>query len=209
MRNSRTSQRSRAFRMASTSQRFLASRTSFMLTSALTSCQPVRSYDHPPIQAPVLDRLRDMAGADGLAPSQIGDRAGDLEDPIERPGGEAELLEGAVEHGTAGVVDHAPAAEVLRSHGGVDRGRGGGAETLLLEEARGLNPLGDDPSRLSGAGAQLPQADRRDLDVQVDAVEERAGHPAPVALDERGRAEALVAGVSEMAAGAGVHRGQQ
>jgi hypothetical protein len=60
---------------------------------------------HPPTQPPVLNRLRHMAGADGLAPSQIRDRTGDLQNPVERPGGEPELLEGAVEHGEAGVVD--------------------------------------------------------------------------------------------------------
>jgi hypothetical protein len=65
-----------------------------------------------------------------------------------------------------------------------------------LEEAGGGDSLGDDAGGLAGAGAQLTEADGGDFDVEVDAVEERAGDAAAVALDEGRRAEAGVPWIS-------------
>ena len=50
---------------------------------------------------------------------------------------------------------------------------------------------------------------RRNLDVQIDAIEQRAGHAGQVSLDQRRRARAVVQNVSIIAALAGIHcRGQ-
>ena len=61
----------------------------------------------------------------------------------------------------------------------------------------------------SAVGRQLPERHRRHLDVDVDAVEQRAADPAHVALDLRRRAVAGVPRVAEVAARARVHRRDQ
>jgi hypothetical protein len=151
------------------------------------------------IEAPVLNRLRQMCGADRVAPREVGDGAGYLEDTIERAGGEAQPLEGTVEEGAAGRIDGAEAAELLGAHGGVVRRRRAGPEALELEGASGGDAAGHRLRALARRGAQLLQADRRHLDVQVDAVEERPRDASAIALDERGRTAADVSRISQMA----------
>ena len=53
------------------------------------------------------------------------------------------------------------------------------------------------------------QADRRHFDLNVDAIEERAGDAGTIALDLQRRADAFFLRVGEKAAGARVHRGDQ
>ena len=65
---------------------------------------------------------------------------------------------------------------------------------MAADDSPGLGP----PQFLDG--------ERRRLDVEIDAVEQRAADARAVALDLRGRAAALMARVAEVAAGAGVHR---
>ena len=143
-----------------------------------------------------------MGGADLVAAGEVGDGAGNLEDAVEGAGGEAELLEGTVEQCAAGRVDGAETTERLGAHGCVDRCGGGGAEALPLDGAGGLHSGGDCRGGLGRTRAQLPKADRRDLDVQVDPVEQGTGDAAAIALDERRRAAAVVPRISQVAAGA-------
>ncbi len=57
----------------------------------------------PPVQPPVLDRLRGVIRADLLRDFQVGDRPRHLEDPVVRPGGEVEAVHRPLEH-----PDHRP-----------------------------------------------------------------------------------------------------
>ena len=66
-------------------------------------CLPPRS----PIQRTVLDRLGEVDRFDRRRGCQIGDRARHLEHPVERPGREAEALEGGVEKGLPGRIERA------------------------------------------------------------------------------------------------------
>jgi hypothetical protein len=122
---------------------------------------------------------------------------------VEGAGGEAEALECVVEEPLAGGVETAVAAQVVRGHGGVD-GVDGGAEASGLAGAGGVDPRGDGGGGLAGRSAELAERDRRHLDVQVDAVEERAGDAAAVALDQRRQAGAGMTRVAKMAAGTGL-----
>jgi hypothetical protein len=137
-----------------------------------------------------------VSGADGIAAGEVGDGAGDFEDAVEGAGGEAEALEGGVEEGAAGRLDGTEPAESLGSHGGVDRAAGRGPEALALEGTGGGDALGHEGGGLSRAAAELAQGDRGDLDVEVDAVEERAGDAGAVALDQRGWTATIEAWVS-------------
>ena len=64
--------------------------------------------------------------------------------------------------------------------------------------------------RFTGVFAgELLIAQRRHFDLNVDAVEQRAGYFGAVALDLQRRADAFLLRVGEKAAGAGIHRGDQ
>ena len=77
----------------------------------------------------------------------------------------------------------------------------------LLDAPRGLHP-GADGGRalLPVLSGQVGKLHRRHLDVQVDAVEQRAGHPRDVPLHRHLGAGAGDFGMAPVAAGAGVHR---
>ena len=87
------------------------------------------------------------------------------------------------------------------------------ALALHLALARGAHALRHLRRRLAvGQRHQLRRRDRRHLDLQVDAVEQRAGQPRLVTRDRVGRAAAGPAGGgegAEKAAGARVHRRDQ
>ena len=67
--------------------------------------------------------------------------------------------------------------------GRVYRNRGPAAETESLHSSSRQDPLRYYLSRLSPSAFQLPKSHCRYLHVQVDAVEQRARDPVPVALD--------------------------
>ena len=147
---------------------------------------------HPAIQTSVLDRLGDMRRTNTLAVIQVGDGAGELQDAVDGPGREAQAFEGGVEE-TAGVgLQDAIAVQVFGAHGGVGRG-GAVTEALLLDASRGEDSSGDLGARLTGWAFELLETQGGNLDVQVDAVEQRAGDARPVALDDAGMAATFVA----------------
>src|SRR3954471_20822275 len=87
---------------------------------------------------------------------------------------------------------------------GVEAGPVG--EPVPLANAGQFYPLSPDWAGLLRVRAdEVPVRDRGDLEVDVDPVEERARDPRPVALDIGLGAAADMHGVSEVAAGAGVH----
>jgi hypothetical protein len=79
-----------------------------------------------------------------------------------------------------------------------------------LAIAGGDDALTDRGGRLAGfAAAQLCERDGADVDVEVDAIEERAGEALPVALDRARAAGAFAGARIEPAARAGVGRGDE
>jgi transcriptional regulator with XRE-family HTH domain len=144
----------------------------------------------PPVERPVFDGFDDVRRLDLRLPCQIGDGSRDFEDAVEGTDGEAEAAEGVVEKLLAGAIDAA----------GVAGGGGGGAEAGELAVAGLLDALGDLGGGFAGGGAQLAQGEGGELDVEVDAVEERAGDAGAVALDGGGRTGTLVTGISQMPA---------
>ena len=61
----------------------------------------------PPVEAPVLDRLGDVGGGEVPGAGEVGQGAGDLQDPVDRPRREAEALEGGVEGRPDNVIFYA------------------------------------------------------------------------------------------------------
>ncbi len=83
-------------------------------------------------------------------------------------------------------------------------------EALALDGAGGGDPLGDRARRLRRGGQdQVGGRDRRHVDADVDAVEQRPGDARLIIVDAARAAPADVAGLAGHAAAAGVHRGDQ
>ena len=85
-------------------------------------------------------------------------------------------------------------------------------DSLAIEVAlaRDGHAARDDRARLAvGSASELARRHGGHLDLQVDAVKQRAADPALVAQDRVGRAAAVAAGVAELAARARIHRRNQ
>ncbi len=138
---------------------------------------------------------------------EVGDGAGEAEDFVVGAGAEAEFLAGLFEERFARFVEFAEFADFARGHAGV--GAVGGETGALVVAG------GDDLFAQVGAGgaglvgAEVAVGDGGDFDVNVDAIEERAGDAAHVGLDLARGAAALVARVAVVAAGTGVEGGDE
>jgi hypothetical protein len=142
-----------------------------------------------------------MDRPDRIASGQISDRSGDFENAIPGGRGQAELLEGRLEQTAAVGVEGTKPAYLLGSHPGVE-GKGVGSESIDLKAPRSGHPAGHLGRGLTGAAAQLVQADGRYLDVQVHAAHQRTGDPFAIATDESRAARARGPGITQMATGA-------
>ena len=170
------------------------------------------------VERAVLNGLGEVGDGDGGGAFEVGDGAGYLEDAVVGAGGEALLLHGALEQAFGVGGELAEGADLLGGHLGVGEdgatglagdGAGGGLEEAVVLELAGGEDAGADLGGAFGGGgaAELLVLHGGDLDVDVDAVEERARDLGDVALDH-GRGTHAVAGlVVEVAAGAGVHGG--
>jgi nickel/cobalt transporter (NicO) family protein len=122
------------------------------------------------------------------------------------------LLHGLLEEPGGGGVDGAVFTDLRVGHAGVARGKTGGR----IGETGGLAGAGGDDAGAQGGGGfarffrlDFGKRERGGFDVEVDAVEQRAGDAGAVALNLRRGAAALTFGVSQISAGTGVHRGDE
>src|SRR5207247_10392471 len=131
-------------------------------------------------------------------------REGDIETPAGSPGAEREPS-GRVTQQCIGVIGYAAErAAVSRYHArvGVDPRPAG--EAVALHGAGPIRPLAHRLARLSPALiGERAVLHRGYLEVDVDAVEQRAGHAREVAFHAERPAHAVVLRVSEIAAGTG------
>ena len=142
-------------------------------------------HTHPPIQTPVLNRLSQVLLADMLGVLEIGDGAGDLENPAVAAGGEAEALGDEFEEAVASFVRLAMFADEARRHlrVAVDAA---GAEAFFLNRAAGFYSQGNHFRRFGvGTIDKIEIFDGWDFDLDVDAIEERAGDSGTIALYSR------------------------
>ena len=146
---------------------------------------------------------------DVLLVGEIGDGTGDAEDLVVSPGGQAEFGKGLFEKLFAGVVELAMFSHKFGSHSGVKHG-------AIISEAYLLNLASLNDLLAQGfavaavvAAAQLAIRDRRDFDVDVDAVDKRAADPREVFVDLIWRTLARFVGIGEVATGARIHGGYE
>ncbi len=150
-----------------------------------------------------------MGDGELLCTFEIGDGARDFEDAVVGAGGEALLLHGALKQAFGVGAKFAVGADLAGGHLGVGEDLFAG----LLEPGSLAVAGGHDAGANfggafgGGSAAQLLILNGGHLDMDIDAVEERAGDLGDVALDHGRGAHALARFVVEIAAGAGIHGG--
>ena len=130
-----------------------------------------------------------MLGRDFLRRVQIRDGSGNFEDAIVSAGREAQAAHGHLQDPFARLVQRTQLSELLHGNVGVV------GSACLLDRPRLDHPLPD----LGGAGAvilppQFLKGQRRYLNVQIDAVEQRPANLPEIALNDAARASALAVG---------------
>jgi hypothetical protein len=162
-----------------------------------------------PIQAPVLDRLGEMLLTNGFTPLQVGNRSRHLEYPGKGAGGESQPVGDQFQHPVPGSVQFAVPPEMAGVHLGVAVNFRP-PEAISLDAPGAFHPTGNHCGtfRLGPVG-QVAIANRGNLHVEVDPVQKRSGDPGAVPLEHYRGAGALVSQISQVAAGARVHGGDQ
>jgi len=162
------------------------------------------------IAGAVLDRLGEVGHVDGVMTGEVGDRASEAEHAVERASGESEAADRGAEQLLAGAVDAAMGAHVGGRHHGVGVDAVAIAESTQLPCA-GIGDAGADArGGIGGGGAEeLAVGEGGHLDVEVDAVEQRTGDPAAIALNLTGVTDAAGVARAVEAAGTGIHGGDE
>lgn len=151
-----------------------------------------------------------MGGGDALLTGQVGDGARELEDAVVGPRREPQPLDRQLHEPLSFRVGLAVARDERDPHVSVGVNAGDSGEARALHSPGGFDSLADLNRRFSlRFFCEFFPGKSRHLDVDVDAVEERTRDARAVALDQLGGAGARFRGVSQVAAGAGIHRRRQ
>ena len=157
-----------------------------------------------------MDGFADVVRGDAVAGCQIGDGAGDFENAVVGTGAEVEILHGMAEHFEGGVVEGAEFFDLAVRHPGIGGGFSLTGEPVFLDTTRLKNAIEDFCGRLGRAATrELLECHGRRFDMDVDAVEERAGDAVAITLDLNAGATALALRITVKSARAGVHRGNE
>jgi hypothetical protein len=142
-----------------------------------------------------------VGGLDFFGTGKIGDGAADFEDAAVGASAQAQFVDGGFEQSLRVVIHGAITLDVSRAHLGVGMD-GFFLKALELDVTRTIDPLANELRRFAGiAAGEILIADRRHFDLNVDAVEERAGDARAIALDLQRRADAFLLRIGEKAAG--------
>lgn len=154
-----------------------------------------------------MDGLGEVIFPDGVGGVEVGDGAGDFKDAVVGAGGEEHVAHGEVQDFLGVGVEGASVADLAGSHLAIVADGAVAAETVPLAVAGGLDAGADDGGGLAFCGVgESGDLDGGDLDMEVDAVEERPGEPGHVAPDLIGGGARFRCG---FAIGGGVHGGDE
>ena len=139
------------------------------------------------VAAPIPDRLRHVRPEDVVAAGQIGERPRHAQDPMHRARRELQQVDRVLEHRLVVRRESADGLGLRLIEAGVEPAR-----TPQLGCAGADDAAAD---RLAGfarwrVGTQFGRRQARDVEVQVDAFEQRAGDLGAIALDRIGVAAA-------------------
>lgn len=160
------------------------------------------------VEGAVLDGLVEVRERDLGGILQIGNGAGDLEDPIVSAGGEVEIEHGALELLAGRGIEGTMLFDLAVKHAGIDARKSVrvGMEALDLVLAGGGNALADGGGGFARrGGVELLDAEGRCFDMEIDPVEKRAGNAGAVATDLIGMATTGMTRIAEVAARTGIH----
>src|SRR3989475_8029709 len=202
VRNSLLSRHKRAARRRAL--RFVASE---LRSNMLGAGSAARLPQPAPVQTPVLNRLAHVLRLELGRAAQVRDRPRDLENAVIRPRRAREPGDRGTEQRGGALRPAAERPDVARRHVRVRIDPGPAGESLPLHHPRAIHPL---PHRLARLAPALVRErailHRWDLQVDVDAVEQRTRDAGEIALDPDRPAYAIVLGIAEVAAGTGIHR---
>jgi len=151
--------------------------------------------------AAVLDGFRDIRFSDRRTAGKVGHRPREFEHPVKCARRPAQACAGGLEAGQAAFVGHAPALDVAGIEFGI-----GLALARQGQAARAFDALRDRAAGLAARGCgECFLRHCRHLDLYIDAIEQGARQPMPIAFDGVGRATASDARMPMMAARARVH----
>ena len=156
------------------------------------------------VEGSILDGLGKVGHGQALRSVEVGDSPRHLEDAVVGAGGESLLLHGTLEQPLGVGAELAVGADLTRGHLRIRVDLLAIlAEAFALALARGENSFADLGGAFGGgAPAQFLVLNGGNLNVNVDAVEQRAGDLGDVALDHRRGAHAFARFVVEVSAGA-------
>jgi hypothetical protein len=151
-----------------------------------------------------LDGFGDVVCLDLVAILEVGHGAGDAQDPVIGAGGEPDAGDGILHLFLGFGIQFAEAAQSARRHLriAVDAER---LEALALQVARSKDALANRGGFFRPfVLGQLFVFHRGHLDVQIDPIEQRAGHARQVPLNQRRCAGAIVQHITKVSALAGM-----
>ena len=161
------------------------------------------------VRVAVLDGLGKMGGGNGFCAVQVGDGARHPQDAVVGACGKAHTGKGGFQKFFAGGVQRTGFGDGGGGHMGV-AGDACAREAAQLDGACGVHPRLDHRRRFRRfPAAHRLEFHRGDADVEVDAVQQRAGDLFGVFFRVPVGAGAAAAGMSPPAAAAGIHRADQ
>jgi hypothetical protein len=150
-----------------------------------------------------------VGGLDFFRTGEIGDGAADFEDPAVGAGAQAQFVDRGFEQSFRVIIHRAITLDISRAHLGVGV-HVSFLKPLQLNRPHVVDPLADELRGFAGVAAgEILIADRRHFDLNVDAVEERAGDAGAIALDLQRRADAFFLRIGEKTARTRDHGGDQ
>ena len=162
------------------------------------------------VEIAVADGLGEVLGLDGGRSVEVGDGAGQSEDSVVGAGTELQAVDDIAQHGHVLRCGGSVLAHQGGSHLCVAVDAGEGAIAFLLNLAGTDDALADGCRGFAGLGpTEVVEAEGRDFDLYVDAVQERSADLVQVFVNLSGRALTRLGGMVVVAAGTGVHRGDE
>ncbi len=153
------------------------------------------------VEGAVLDRFGDVVRADLLLRVEIGDGPRDFQYPVISARAEIQLRHGHFHHAFRIRAELAERLDLARAHARVRASLPFAAETLALNFPHTSHPRADGGGRFGRLVARhFAILHRGHFDVDVDAIEQRAGDAVAVALHLHGRAAAIALRIAEVSA---------
>src|SRR5581483_8357611 len=159
------------------------------------------------VEGPILNSFAQMARCDICRVIEIGNGARDFQDAVVCAGRKAEPRDRCLQQLLAICGNRAVLADQFGRHLCVGIDAFFGCESFELTGARADHAI-PNRSRIFGSSlsAQFLVLDRRDFDMNVNSIEQRAGNFRYVSLNLRGCAMAFAGWIAEEATGTGIHR---